>query len=410
MSTGRLNPHPAILPTVLGERLWGERDFFLIDVGASGGLEKHWQQFGDRLQALAFEPLVVEAERLQRAAAGTKVRYEAAFVTCRDFEALFPPDVRHDRTRSKSNDPFRRTSAARAQELMPTPYIDQVFNAGAPAVYADRHVVLDDFIPVDEQPFVDFIKIDTDGHDMEVLLGAEELVRRGGVLGFSIEGQFHGASHDYANTFSNIDRFLRGCGFTLFDLESYRYSRAALPAPFAHDLAAQTVSGQVLWGEAIYFRDLADPDYERMWPYDVTPERVLKLACLYDLFGLPDCAAELLRVRGGGRSRELLDALAAEVNREPMSYEETVRRFEADPQRLFPSRLKQDAEAAAASPEPSSQVGSGGSATSGAAAETPVPARELQRKVARLEKKIEELQDRLRRRSERIEQLTRERD
>ncbi len=405
MSTGRLNAYPAILPTVLGERLWGERDFFLIDVGASGGLEKHWQQFGDRLKALAFEPLVVEAERLQRAAAGTKVRYEAAFVTCRDFDVLFPRDVRGDRSRSKSNDPFRRTSAARAQELMPTPYIDQVFNAGAPAVYADRHVVLDDFIPVDEQPFVDFIKVDTDGHDIEVLLGAEELLRRGGVLGFSIEGQFHGASHDYANTFSNIDRLLRGCGFTLFDLESYRYSRAALPTPFAHDLAAQTVSGQVLWGEAIYFRDLGDPEYERMWPYEVTAERVLKLACLFDLFGMPDCAAELLLVRGGLRSRELLDALATEVNREPISYDDSVRRFEVDPQRLFPTRLKPDAEAAAASQEAASGEGSGGPAAD--AGEMPVSARELQRKVARLEKKIEELQDRLRRRTERIEQLTR---
>lgn len=408
MSTGRLNPHPVILPKVLGERLWGERDFYLIDVGASGGLEKHWQQFGDHLKALAFEPLIVEVERLQHEAAGSKVRYEAAFVTCRDFNRLFPPEVRNDRTRSKSNDPFPRTSAARAQELAPTPYIDQMFNAGAPAVYADRHVLLDDFIPVDEQPFVDFIKIDTDGHDIEVLLGAEELVKRGGVLGFSIEGQFHGASHDYANTFSNIDRFLRGCGFTLFDLESYRYSRAALPAPFAHDLAAQTVSGQVLWGEVIYFRDLADPDYERMWPYEVTPERVLKLACLFDLFGMPDCAAELLLERGGPKSQELLDSLATEANGKPVSYDEIACRFEADPQWLFPSRLKQAAKAGA-SPEPTDQEGGGGPSPVADGGEAPASARELQRKVARLEKKIEDLQDRVRRRNERIDQLTRPR-
>ena len=98
MSTSRLNPYSPVLSKALAERLWGERNFFLIDVGASGGLEKHWQVFGDRLKAVAFEPLVVEAERLQRTAAGTGVRYEAAFVTCRDFDQLFPPDVRGTRT------------------------------------------------------------------------------------------------------------------------------------------------------------------------------------------------------------------------------------------------------------------------------------------------------------------------
>ena len=410
MSTSRLNPYSPVLSKALAERLWGERDFFLIDVGASGGLEKHWQVFGDRLKAVAFEPLVVEAERLQRAATGTGVRYEAAFVTCRDFDRLFPAEVRGDRLQSKNNDPFQRVSAVKAQALMQMNYVEQIFNLGAPAVYADRFVVLDDYIPRDEQPLVDFIKIDTDGHDFQVLLGAEELIRRGGALGFSIEAQFHGASHDYANTFANIDRFMRSHGFSLFDLDAYRYSRAVLPAPFAHDIPAQTVTGQVMWGEAVYFRDLGDPDYERMWPYDVTPERVVKLASLFDLFGLPDCAAELLLARSDAAPRSLLDDLAAEVSRESISYQELIGRFESDPQRLYPSRIKAQADDAAAASAASAEEASNPARVSSAGVDAAASAtKELQRKVARLEKKIEDLQDRLRRRSERIEQLTRSR-
>jgi FkbM family methyltransferase len=388
MSTPRLNPHPTILQRVLADRLWGERDFFLIDVGASGGLEKHWQLFGDRLRAIAFEPLVHEAERLQRAAAGTGVRYEAAFVTCRNYDTRFPVHLRNDRTASRNNDPFQRVSAMKAQALLQMNYVEQVFNAGAPQVYADRHVVLDDVITADDQPAVDFIKIDTDGHDFPVLLGAEELLQRGGALGFSIEAQFHGAAHDYANTFSNIDRFMRSHGFSLFDLEPYRYSRAALPAPFAHDIPAQTLSGQVMWGEAVYFRDLADPDYERMWSYEVTPERVLKLACLFDLFSLPDCAAELLVTRDVNGSGALLDALAKAVSGTE-SYEDAIRRFADDPRHLYPGRMNREPESEAtvarpASEEPSPQV------------------KALQRKVERLEKKIGELQERVRRRDERL--------
>ena len=74
----------------------------------------------------------------------------------------------------------------------------------------------------------------------------------------------HGASHPYANTFANIDGLLREWGFSLFDVDLWRYSRRSLPDKFYYQLAGQTVTGQVQWGEAVYFRDLARPDYEQM--------------------------------------------------------------------------------------------------------------------------------------------------
>jgi FkbM family methyltransferase len=409
MSIARLNPHPTILQRALADRLWGERDFFLIDVGASGGLEKHWQLFGDRLRAIAFEPLVREAERLQQGAAGTKIHYEAAFVTCGSIDSLFPPDVRNDRMTSKSNDPFQRVSAVRAMALMRMNYIEQVFNAGAPAVYADRSVALDDYVPGQEQRYVDFVKIDTDGHDFPVLLGAEALIRSGGALGFSIEAQFHGASHDYANTFSNIDRFMRAHGFSLFDLEPYRYSRSALPARFAHDIPAQTLSGQVMWAEALYFRDLADHEYERMWPYEVTVERVVKLACLYELFGLADCAAELLVERReliGEPATVLLDGLVPGQGTSSLSYAEFIRRFEADPQAMYPSRTRSDADFHPSTADAGAQPGQSGKMPSPANSDAS-ELRRLRKRLDRQEQKIAELQDRVRRRNARIEQLTR---
>ena len=65
-------------------------------------------------------------------------------------------------------------------------------------------------------------------HDLEVLMGARGLLEAG-VLGLLVEVQLQGASHEYANTFANIDRYLRHLGFSLFDVELYRYSRSALP-------------------------------------------------------------------------------------------------------------------------------------------------------------------------------------
>jgi len=428
MSTERLNPGSAILHRIIADRLWGDSDFFLLDVGASGGVERHWSAFGDRLRAVGFEPLVAEAERLQARAAGSKISYEAAFVTCAGFDQLFPPELRGDRIRSKNNDPFQRVSAVRAQELMRMNYAEHVFNAGAPAVYTDRRIVLDDFIAPADYPSIDFVKIDTDGHDFEVLLGTDALLRAGGVLGMSIEAQFHGAVDPHANTFANIDRWMREHGFSLFDLEVYRYSRSALPAPFVYDIPAQTTAGQVLWGEAVYFRDLADPEYARMWPYEPTRERVLKLAVLFDLFGLADCAAELLvnrRNELGPVVDQLLDILA-DPEGAPGTYRESMRAFEADPQALYRGR-REAARAALEEAALSQQASTAQEATPpdpvaepdpvpppaqeepiSVAATAPDPELErLRARVARLKEKTTDLMDRVKRRDEKIEQLTR---
>ena len=114
------------------------------------------------------------------------------------------------------------------------------------------------------------------------------------VIGVSIEAQFHGMLHRHANVFSNIDTFLRSHGFTLYNLETRRYSRSALPRKFAITLPAETEGGQIIWGEALYFRDLSAENYDRMWSFKTTLQKTLKLICLFDIFDLHDCAAELL--------------------------------------------------------------------------------------------------------------------
>jgi FkbM family methyltransferase len=345
MATERTNWNPPMLRRLVDQRLWGDAPLFLVDVGASGGIEGQWRLFGDALRAVAFEPLVSEVERLNRVEQNPDVVYEAAFVGCRDYDRLFPADLRNDRIRSRSNDSFQRVSATRAADLMRMNYVEEVFNGGAPAVYSDRRVVLDDYFTPDQYGDVDFIKIDTDGHDIEVLLGAQQMMKAGGVLGFSIESQLHGATHDSANTFANIDRLMRGHGFTLFDLEVYRYTRSTLPGPFVYDIPAQTHAGQTLWGEAVYFRDFGDETYQQKWDCLITRERVLKLAALFELFGLGDCAAELLMARGGfldpAMRTALLDALVPTVaGQTGVSHADHLASFTKDPQSLYPSRRK----------------------------------------------------------------------
>jgi len=317
-------------------------ELMLIDVGASGGIDGFWAAcFGPKLKAVGFDPLITEVDRLNKARGYGGIRYEAAFVGCHDFDVLFPPALRQDSISSKNNTSFPETSAARAAEAMQMNSIKEIYNAGAEIRLTDRHVSLDEYVQQDRIRNVDFVKIDTDGHDIEVILGAKQMLRAQEVLGICVEAQMHGGCHPYSNTFANIDRLLREWGFTLFDLDLWRYSRRSLPDKFYYKILGQTVTGQVQWGEAVYFRDLARPDYEQMHGYAAAIAKKVKLACLFEIYGLPDCSAQILvqlHEHTGDRFFEtLLDELVSHYRGSRMSYSKFLESFDADPKRFFPS-------------------------------------------------------------------------
>jgi FkbM family methyltransferase len=285
-----MNRQPCFVNYLVGEGLFPKDDLFLIDVGVSGGIDPSWLTFKQHLRAVGFDPLVKEVRRLSTLSPSKKVTFVDAFVGARNQAVSSPPD----KVSSRSNYSHPRSSSERATKLAAMDYVREAYNRGQEMLLSSRRITLDDYFPTEQRGGIDFLKIDTDGSDYQVLLGAKELLESGAVLGITVECQFHGAVHEQANIFCNIDRFLRGCGFSLFDLEVHRYSRAELPRPFCNNDPGPTVGGQVQWGEALYFRDLADVDYGAMWGHAYSVAQQTKLACLFELFHLQDCAAELL--------------------------------------------------------------------------------------------------------------------
>jgi hypothetical protein len=115
-----------------------------------------------------------------------------------------------------------------------------------------------------------------------------------------------------------------------------------LPGPFRYRIPAQTEEGQVLWADAFYLRDLGDPDYETMWPVDLSAARILKMACLLEIHGLEDCATELLLKYRKSVSRLIdvdacLDMLTPAFQGRKMSYAEYIRAFEEQTAAFFPT-------------------------------------------------------------------------
>jgi FkbM family methyltransferase len=139
---------------------------------------------------------------------------------------------------------------------------------------------LDALVSEGEIHDIDFLQIDVQGADIQVLKGAQSLLQRS-VLAVQIEVEF---SQLYANQplFAEVDQFLRSQGFMLFDLLPSRLQRSPL--------GAAVHPGQLLWGEAFYVRDpLQHPDV-----FYAKPEQILKLACIADALQFSDYALELL--------------------------------------------------------------------------------------------------------------------
>lgn len=140
---------------------------------------------------------------------------------------------------------------------------------------------LDSVFQTENLNSIDFLQIDVQGADLQVLEGATRLLDQG-ILAIQVEVEF---SHLYVNQplFSDVDAFARKHGFTLFDLDIARWSRSRICSP--------SRPGQILWGDAFYLRD---PLHENCSSAFKQPAIVLKLACIADILGLTDYALELL--------------------------------------------------------------------------------------------------------------------
>ncbi|BAZ16562.1 methyltransferase FkbM family protein [Calothrix sp. NIES-4071] len=142
---------------------------------------------------------------------------------------------------------------------------------------------LDTFCQSEGITEIDFLQIDVQGADLDVLKGANAILENS-VLAIQIEVEF---SPLYQNQplFTDVDIFLRNQGFSLFDLATSYRTRSNSP------IQSTIHPGQLLWADAFFFRDLIKEDTDINLK---TPEQIFKLACIADIMHFPDYALELL--------------------------------------------------------------------------------------------------------------------
>ena len=320
--------------------------FQLVDIGCSGGIDRRWRRMGRRLRALGIDPDVAEIARLQQREKNSAITYVNAFagMTADDPFAVKrrgkPDFARNPNPRLST---MRFVERERSQARAVTEKEKRASNLWQSAQLADpaSPLVVPKRLKSSGIGSVDFLKIDVDGKDFEVLHSFDEALDDLRVLGVGIEVRMWGSEEETDGTFHNVDRFMKGHGFELFNLSLRRYSTSALPSRFVGRAPGATELGRVHHGDAMYARDLGSGLYDG-FAASVGPDKLLNLAAIFAIFDLPDCAAELLlkfrrEITAIGDVDEMLDALSAQSERSvsgKASYQRTVGRIEREPQLL----------------------------------------------------------------------------
>jgi len=275
------------------DAIYRERPLILADVGARGGLKKNWQVARPHLRVLGFEPDVQEYTRLVTqhpqqpggdAVFNVALHSQAGTITlnvARDagLSSIFEPNV---------------------DFLRAFPDADRFDILDRRAVATDT---LDHVLAAHGITSLDFIKVDTQGSELGVLEGASQSLETA-VLGVEAEIEF---APIYKNQplFADVDRYLRGLGFQLFDLRPCYWKREG-------GRTAGGPYGQIIWGDALYLKSI--PALRQLLDALSPGERkakLLKAISVALLYGYADYALEMAHDLGEALTadeRGLIDA------------------------------------------------------------------------------------------------------
>ena len=215
--------------------------FGVIDVGSRGGIQATFLSIAPLLHVVGFEPDRDECQRLAAAASAESFRSMTHLpyaLGAADGECLL--HVNREQGTSSLYEPNRE-------------WLDRFPNAARYDVVSTVPVSVRSLDSLRADPevrtprFIDFLKIDTQGSELDILKGAERTLQRQ-VVAIEVEVEF---APLYRNQpfFRDIDAWLHSRGFSLFKLRRQSWVRRTA------ECHPHLSAGQLVFADARYLRD-----------------------------------------------------------------------------------------------------------------------------------------------------------
>jgi len=250
------------------KNLLEQTNLTIVDVGAAGGMHDRWSHLKTSINSILFEPDPEECKKLNLDQNKTSLvinsalsdqNKEVRFHVCKwqEVSSIYKPNLK---VLSKYQDVDRFT-------------VSKVITLQADS--------LNNLLEKERISEVDFMKIDTQGSELEILQGASNFLD--GIIGLEVEVEFIEIYQDQP-LFKEVDSFIEFHGFSLIDMKRTFWKRKN-----ADDGSNK---GQLVYADALYFKE---PE-QIMKSANLSKEKIIKSINLYLVYGYVDLAISLLEL------------------------------------------------------------------------------------------------------------------